>query len=159
METTMFEVGVVAQFEAAHHLRGEFGPATKVRSADVAAHLLLLLRTIHQMYSRAKGGAALMSNERFGKFTERARKVLTLAQEESTRFNHNYIGTEHLLLGLLREREGVAAQVLSNLGVELKRVRSAVEFIIGRGDRMIMSEVGLTPRAKRVIELAVDESR
>ncbi len=100
-----------------------------------------------------------MSNDRFDKFTERARKVLTLAQEEATRFNHNYIGTEHLLLGLVREGEGVAAKVLSNLGVELNRVRSAVEFIIGRGDRMIMGEIGLTPRAKKVIELAVDEAR
>jgi Clp amino terminal domain, pathogenicity island component len=100
-----------------------------------------------------------MDNERFGKFTERARRVLMLAQEEATRFNHNYIGTEHLLLGLVREREGVAAKVLSNLGVELNRVRSAVEFIIGRGDRMIVGEVGLTPRAKKVIELAVEESQ
>src|ERR671938_536781 len=100
-----------------------------------------------------------MSNDRFDKFTERARKVLTLAQEEATRFNHNYIGTEHLLLGLVREGEGVAAKVLSNLGVELNRVRSAVEFIIGRGDRMIVGEIGLTPRAKKVIELAVDEAR
>jgi len=100
-----------------------------------------------------------MSNDRFDKFTERARKVLTLAQEEATRFNHNYIGTEHLLLGLVREGEGVAAKVLGNLGVELNRVRSAVEFIIGRGDRMIVGEIGLTPRAKKVIELAVDEAR
>ena len=100
-----------------------------------------------------------MTSDRFDKFTERARKVLTLAQEEATRFNHNYIGTEHLLLGLVREGEGVAAKVLANLGVELNRVRSAVEFIIGRGDRMIVGEVGLTPRAKKVIELAVDEAR
>src|SRR5947208_12426523 len=100
-----------------------------------------------------------MSNDRFDKFTERARKVLTLAQEEATRFNHNYIGTEHLLLGRGREGEGVARKVLSNLGVELNRVRSAVEFIIGRGDRMIVGEIGLTPRAKKVIELAVDEAR
>jgi hypothetical protein len=100
-----------------------------------------------------------MDNERFGKFTERANRVLTLAQEEATRFNHNYIGTEHLLLGLVREGEGVAAQVLRSLGVELNRVRNAVEFIIGRGDRRIVGEVGLTPRAKKVVELAVDESR
>src|SRR6516165_3265955 len=100
-----------------------------------------------------------MGNERFDKFTERARKVLTLAQEEATRFNHNYIGTEHLLLGLVREGEGVAAKVLSNLGVELNKVRSAVEFIIGRGDRIVLGEIGLTPRAKKVIELAVDEAR
>ena len=97
--------------------------------------------------------------DRFDKFTERARRVLTLAQEEAQRFNHNYIGTEHLLLGLVREGDGVAAKVLSNLGVELNKVRSAVEFIIGRGDRAASGEIGLTPRAKRVIELAVDEAR
>lgn len=97
--------------------------------------------------------------DRFDKFTERARKVLTLAQEEAQRFNHNYIGTEHLLLGLVREGDGVAAKVLANLGVELNKVRSAVEFIIGRGDRTVTGEIGLTPRAKKVIELAVDEAR
>src|SRR5271157_2865418 len=97
--------------------------------------------------------------DRFDKFTERARKVLSLAQEEAQRFQHNYIGTEHLLLGLVREGEGVAAKVLSNLGVELNKVRSAVEFIIGRGDRIVLGEIGLTPRAKKVIELAVDEAR
>jgi ATP-dependent Clp protease ATP-binding subunit ClpC len=95
----------------------------------------------------------------FDRFTERARKVLTLAQEEAQRFNHNYIGTEHLLLGLVREGEGVAAKVLSNLGIELTKVRSAVEFIIGRGERQVVGEIGLTPRAKKVIELAVDEAR
>src|SRR5579863_1272838 len=98
-------------------------------------------------------------NDQFDKFTERARKVLSLAQEEAQRFQHNYIGTEHLLLGLVREGEGVAAKVLSNLGVELNKVRSAVEFIIGRGDRIVLGEIGLTPRAKKVIELAVDEAR
>jgi ATP-dependent Clp protease ATP-binding subunit ClpC len=97
--------------------------------------------------------------DRFDKFTERARRVLTLAQEEAQRFNHNYIGTEHLLLGLVREGDGVAAKVLANLGVELTKVRSAVEFIIGRGDRAVLGEIGLTPRAKKVIELAVDEAR
>jgi ATP-dependent Clp protease ATP-binding subunit ClpC len=98
-------------------------------------------------------------SDKFDKFTERARKVLTLAQEEAQRFNHNYIGTEHLLLGLVREGDGVAARVLSNMGVQLPKVRSAVEFIIGRGETMVMGEIGLTPRAKKVIELAVDEAR
>ena len=88
------------------------------------------------------------SMDRFDKFTERARKVLTLAQEEAQRFNHNYIGTEHLLLGLVREGEGVAARVLENMGVELPKVRSAVEFIIGRGDRTVVGEIG-SPRAPR----------
>ena len=96
---------------------------------------------------------------RFEKFSERARRVLSLAQEEAQRFNHNYIGTEHILLGLVRETEGVAARVLHNLGVELTKVRSAVEFIIGRGEKSVPGEIGLTPRAKRVIELAVDEAR
>src|SRR5258705_12491332 len=97
--------------------------------------------------------------DRFDKFTERARRVLTLAQEEAQRFNHNYIGTEHLLLGLVRVEDGVAARVLANLGVELNKVRSTVEFIIGRGDRIVRGDIGLTPRAKKVIELAVDEER
>ena len=96
---------------------------------------------------------------RFEKFSERARRVLSLAQEEAQRFNHNYIGTEHVLLGLVRETDGVAAKVLSNLGVELNKVRAAVEFIIGRGERAASGEIGLTPRAKKVIELAVDEAR
>jgi len=96
---------------------------------------------------------------RFEKFSERARRVLSLAQEEAQRFNHNYIGTEHILLGLVRETDGVAAKVLENLGVELEKVRSAVEFIVGRGERTSPGEIGLTPRAKKVIELAVDEAR
>ena len=85
--------------------------------------------------------------------------MLSLAQEEAQRFNHNYIGTEHILLGLVRETEGVAARVLANLGVDLNKVRSAVEFIIGRGERPSQGEIGLTPRAKKVVELAVDEAR
>jgi ATP-dependent Clp protease ATP-binding subunit ClpC len=96
---------------------------------------------------------------RFEKFSERARRVLTLAQEEAQNFNHSYIGTEHILLGLLREDEGVGAKVLANLGVSLSKARSAVEFIIGRGEKPVAGEIGLTPRAKRVIELAIDEAR
>jgi len=99
------------------------------------------------------------NRDRFNKFTERARKVLTLAQEEARRFQHNYIGTEHLLLGLVREGEGVAAKVLTNLGVQLSDVRAAIEYIIGRGDHVAPGEIGLTPRAKKVIELAVDEAK
>ena len=96
---------------------------------------------------------------RFEKFSERARRVLSLAQEEAQRFNHNYIGTEHILLGLSRETNGVAAKVLSGLGIELNKVRSAIEFIIGRGETSSQGEIGLTPRSKKVIELAVDEAR
>ena len=96
---------------------------------------------------------------RFEKFSERARRVLTLAQEEAQALNHSYIGTEHILLGLVREEEGVAAKVLTNLGVGLSKVRTSVEFVIGRGEKPGTSETGLTPRARRVIELAIDEAR
>jgi len=82
-----------------------------------------------------------------------------LAQEEARRFNHNYIGTEHLLLGLVREGEGIAAKVLYDMGVDLTKVRSAVEFIIGRGERVNVGDISLTPRAKKVIELANEEAR
>lgn len=97
--------------------------------------------------------------DRFDKFTERARKTLQLAQEEAVRLNHNYIGTEHILLGLLREGDGIAARVLKNLGVELSNARSMVQSSVGHGDNAVAGEIGLTPHAKRVIELAVDESR
>ena len=96
---------------------------------------------------------------RFEKFSERARRVLTLAQEEAQSLNHSYIGTEHILLGLVREEDGIAAKVLTNLGVGLNKVRAAVEFVTGRGDKPSTTETGLTPRARRVIELAIDEAR
>jgi len=95
----------------------------------------------------------------FEKFTQRARRVLTLAQDEALRLNHNYIGTEHLLLGLVREGEGVAARILRHLGIELTTVRAATEFIIGRGEPAVNGEIGLTPQAKKVIEFTVDEAR
>jgi ATP-dependent Clp protease ATP-binding subunit ClpC len=96
---------------------------------------------------------------RFEKFSERARRALTHAQEEAQRFGHNYIDTEHILLGLIAEEDGVATKVLANLGVLPNKIRAAVEFVVGRGERSAIGEVGLTPRAKRVIELAVDEAR
>jgi ATP-dependent Clp protease ATP-binding subunit ClpC len=98
-------------------------------------------------------------SDKLDKFTKRARRVLTYAQEEATRLNHNYIGTEHLLLGLIREEEGLAAKVLRDLGVEQARVRQVVEDIVGRGQATPGTRLNLTPRTKRVIELAVDEAR
>jgi ATP-dependent Clp protease ATP-binding subunit ClpA/diadenosine tetraphosphate (Ap4A) HIT family hydrolase len=96
----------------------------------------------------------------FDRFDHRSKRILALAQDEAIRFNHNYIGTEHILLGLVREGEGVAWQVLTSLGVELTKVRTAVEFIIGRGnDATTPSEITLSPRTKKVIELAIDEAR
>jgi len=96
---------------------------------------------------------------RFEKFSERARRALTKAQEEAQRFGHNYIDTEHILLGLLADDEGVASRVIVNLGVVPSKIRAGVEFVVGRGERSTIGEVGLTPRAKKVIELAVDEAR
>ncbi len=98
-------------------------------------------------------------SSRFEKFSERARRVLTIAQEEARQMNHNSIGTKHILLGLVREEEGVAAKILTNLGVSLNKIRTAVEFNSDRGERPSTGESGLTPRAKRVIELAIDEAR
>ena len=96
----------------------------------------------------------------FDRFNDRAKRVLALAQDEAIRFNHNYIGVEHLLLGLVREGEGVAARVLDSLGVDLSKMRSSVEVMIGRGKETTSpSEITLSPRTKKVIELAVDESR
>jgi ATP-dependent Clp protease ATP-binding subunit ClpA len=96
----------------------------------------------------------------FDRFNDRAKRVLALAQDEAIRFNHNYIGVEHLLLGLIREGEGVAARVLYSLGVDLSKARTSVEFVIGRGDTTIVpSEITLSPRTKKVIELGIDEAR
>jgi ATP-dependent Clp protease ATP-binding subunit ClpC len=97
--------------------------------------------------------------DKFDRFTKRARRVLTLAQEEAQRLNHNYIGTEHLLLGLVREENGVAVRVLRDLGVDPRQVRERVERTVGRGQRAMYGKLSLTPRTKRVIELAVDEAR
>jgi len=96
---------------------------------------------------------------RFDKFSEHARRVLTLAQEEAQRFNHSYIGTEHILLGLVREEEGIAAKVLTNMRISLPRIRQAVEYTINEEEKPATSSSGLTGRAKKVIELAIDEAR
>jgi hypothetical protein len=112
-------------------------------------------------FVHASGGMVHGSGgmDRFDKFTDRARQVLTFAQDEAQRLNHTYIGTEHLLLGLVRAGDGTAAKVLGRMGVDLAKVRMVVEFTMGRGDSPVVGEVGLTPRAKRVIELAIDEAR
>ncbi|MDO8736423.1 MAG: Clp protease N-terminal domain-containing protein, partial [Thermoleophilia bacterium] len=94
----------------------------------------------------------------FERFTERARQVVVLAQEEARSLKHNYIGTEHLLLGLLREEEGIAAQVLTTLDVNLDEVRMQVAQIVGMGDEVAAGQIPFTPRAKKVLELALREA-
>jgi ATP-dependent Clp protease ATP-binding subunit ClpC len=96
----------------------------------------------------------------FGRYSERAQRVIMLAQDEARRLKYNYVGTEHLLLGLVREGSGVAARALQSLGIDLKQVRKEVENIIGRGNAQSGSDIGYTPRAKKVVmELAIDEAR
>ncbi|RIX47923.1 ATP-dependent Clp protease ATP-binding subunit [Paenibacillus nanensis] len=94
----------------------------------------------------------------FGRFTERAQKVLALAQEEAVRLGHNNIGTEHILLGLIREGEGIAAKALTGLGLGLEKIQDEVEALIGRGQEQ-PNNIAYTPRAKKVIELSMDEAR
>ena len=95
----------------------------------------------------------------FERYTERARKVIILAQDEAVRLKHNHIGTEHLLLGLLREREGLAAKILDSFDITLELVRSELEHMVDRTEYQGSREVAFTPRAKRVLELALDETR
>ena len=92
------------------------------------------------------------------RFNERARHVLTLAQEEAHSFFHHYIGTEHLLLGLIREHDSLAAQALSRLGVTLEQVRAGVEKKIGRGEEPSEGEIDYVPRVRKVLSLAMDEA-
>ena len=96
----------------------------------------------------------------FNRFTERARKVILLAKEEARRLNHDYIGTEHILLGLVKEGEGVAAAVLNSLGLDADNIKREIEKLIQPGEGQITAaDIPFTPRAKKVIELAMDEAR
>src|SRR5438128_8653081 len=113
-----------------------------------------------------RGTARSGDNRRIGvdrmyeRFTERARKVMQLANQEAQRFNHEYVGTEHVLLGLIKEGSGVAANVLKNLDVDLRKIRNEVEKIVQAGPDMVtMGKLPQTPRAKKVIEYAIEEAR
>src|SRR4051812_43209907 len=142
--------GIPAQAEGRHQVEaGQSAPAAQL-SEETRERL-------RQRVASVQGGSgappvirrAAAPSDRFDRFTVRAKKVLTLAQEEAQRFSHNYIGTEHLLLGLLRESEGIAGKVLVTMGIKLDEARAAVEFIIGRGDRMVIGDISLTPRSKK----------
>src|SRR5918998_474004 len=118
-------------------------------------------------YSEERGAASgLMPGGRiaseehsmFERFTDRARRVVVLAQEEARMLNHNYIGTEHILLGLIHEGEGVAAKALESLGISLEGVRQQVEEIIGQGQQAPSGHIPFTPRAKKVLELSLREA-
>jgi ATP-dependent Clp protease ATP-binding subunit ClpC len=100
----------------------------------------------------------MFEGKMFERFTDRARRVVVLAQEEARLLNHNYIDTEHLLLGLIHEGEGVAATALESLGISLEAVRTQVEEIIGHGERAPTGRIPFTPRAKKVLELSLREA-
>jgi len=104
------------------------------------------------------GHTCLLEDSVFERFTDRARRVVVLAQEEARLLNHNYIGTEHILLGLIHEGEGVAAKALESLGISLEAVRSQVEEIIGQGGSSPSGHIPFTPRAKKVLELSLREA-
>ena len=105
-----------------------------------------------------RGHTCLLEDSVFERFTDRARRVVVLAQEEARLLNHNYIGTEHILLGLIHEGEGVAAKALESLGISLEAVRSQVEEIIGQGGSSPSGHIPFTPRAKKVLELSLREA-
>jgi len=95
----------------------------------------------------------------FDRFTDRAKKVMNLARQEAQRFNHEYLGTEHILLGLVQEGSGVAANVLKNMGIDLNKIRMEVEKIVKTGPSMVtMGQLPITPRAKKVLELSMEEA-
>ncbi len=94
----------------------------------------------------------------FERFTERARQVVVLAQAEAAALKHNYIGTEHILLGLLREEDGLAARVLESIGIDIEEVRTRVRAAVAEGDELVTGQIPFTPRAKRVLELALREA-
>jgi ATP-dependent Clp protease ATP-binding subunit ClpC len=95
----------------------------------------------------------------FQRFTDRARRVVVLAQDEARVLGHNYIGTEHILLGLINEGEGVAAKALTTMGLSLEATRQQIEDIIGRGEGTREGHIPFTPRAKKVLELSLNEAR
>src|SRR5216683_414143 len=108
--------------------------------------------------SIASPGRSVGSDEMFERFTDRARRVVVLAQEEARMLNHSYIGSEHILLGLIHEGEGVAAKALESLGISVEAVRQQVEEIIGQGQQAPSGHIPFTPRAKKVLELALREA-
>ena len=116
--------------------------------------VLLLRPRVRKLGAVIKGPRAM-----FERFTEKAIKVVMLAQEEARRLGHNFVGTEQIMLGLIGEGTGIAAKVLKSMGISLKEARVEVEKIIGRGSGFVAVEIPFTPRAKRVLELALEEAR
>ena len=157
-ELPAYRVGGEYRFmreELAEYLKRQRVAGSEETGADAIEGLGQLVR---KFFGGGKASAPGLASEAFSKFTRRAQRALQLSQEEAQRLHHNYIGTEHLLLGLVREDKGIAALVLKSQGVELDAVRTKVQFIIGQGKHDVTGEVPLTPRAKEVLGLAVKEA-
>jgi ATP-dependent Clp protease ATP-binding subunit ClpC len=120
---------------------------------------MMLLKGLFARRKPTGGPVSLGTFGPFARFTRRARIVLALAQADARDLGHDYLGTEHLLLGLLREGDGVGGRVLADLGVTLPQVRRALVGIVGRGDAAGAGAIRLTPRSKRVLVLAADEAQ
>lgn len=132
-----------------------FRRGNAVDAAAACPHGAVKSKTSRSGQSGTKKPTTMM----FERFTEKAIKVVMLAQEESRRLGHNFVGTEQILLGLIGEATGIAAKVLKQMGVNLKEARTEVEKIIGRGSGFVAVEIPFTPRAKRVLELSLEEAR
>lgn len=117
------------------------------------------LSSVFHPYAASHGRVRLVTTAMFERFTEKAIKVVMLAQEESRRLGHNFVGTEQILLGLIGESTGIAAKVLKGNGMNLKDARIEVQKLIGKGSGFVAVEIPFTPRAKRVLELALEEAK
>ncbi|KAJ1417840.1 Clp, N-terminal [Sesbania bispinosa] len=172
---------VAGQRHGQHKGSGKSKRSTKMLCALRSSELRMMgfsgLRTLNPLDSMRRSGldfhskVAIATSSRraratrcipkamFERFTEKAIKVIMLAQEEARRLGHNFVGTEQILLGLIGEGTGIAAKVLKSMGINLKDARVEVEKIIGRGSGFVAVEIPFTPRAKRVLELSLEEAR
>ncbi|KAI4385120.1 hypothetical protein MLD38_003178 [Melastoma candidum] len=142
----------------------KFQPSSGLRGVNGLDNMFRKAEDFHSKVSKtikfSKGkGSCLVAKAMFERFTEKAIKVIMLAQEEARRLGHNFVGTEQILLGLIGEGTGIAAKVLKSMGINLKDARVEVEKIIGRGTGFVAVEIPFTPRAKRVLELSLEEAR
>lgn len=172
---TSFVGGISTQRKRSHGTRRPTSMLAMSLSRPVKMSAFVGLRSVHSFSvtpvstSRSTVASYRSSQQRrrspfvtramFERFTEKAIKVIMLAQEEARRLGHNFVGTEQILLGLIGEGTGIAAKVLKSMGVNLKDARVEVEKIIGRGNGFVAVEIPFTPRAKRVLELSLEEAR
>lgn len=162
-ELSAYRIGADYRFapsDLAHYLqRQRIVAHAQSQSESTPTHLLDSFTQGIRALLRGKHTTPEALLNHFDRFTEQARHVLLWAQEEAQSLQHRAIGTEHLLLGLLREKEGVAAVVLTQVGVEADQVRQTIETITGRGEQMVRGEMPLNPRTKKVFELAASEAQ